>query len=127
MNGFQILALLVLGPASIWSLYSGARHGRRKQLLLTLVFGTALFFILRPGLATAAARFLGIGRGADLVTYLAALAVVGCYALIFTFERRIRIQITELTRAIALIELPTGLAGQPEKPVTLQPGPSPGA
>src|SRR5262249_34982668 len=105
MNGFQLLALIILGPACLWTLYAGARQNRPRQFLLCLVLGIALLLILRPNLATAVARFLGIGRGADLVTYFTALAVLGCYLLVFAFERRIRIQLTELTRAIAMMQL----------------------
>jgi len=106
MNGFQILALIILGPACIWSVYTGTRHRKPRQFIFTLVLAAALVLILRPDLATAAARLLGIGRGADLVSYLTALAVLGCYLAIFTLERRIRIQVTELTRTIALMQLP---------------------
>jgi len=112
MNGFQVVALIILGSACIWTVYAGTRHGRLRQFLLTLVLGTALFFILRPDFATVVARFLGIGRGADLVSYVTALAVLGCYSLIFVLERRIRIQLTELTRAIALMQQPANVTAE---------------
>jgi hypothetical protein len=127
MNAFQIFALITLGLACIWTLYAGVRHGRPTQFLLTLVLATALLFILRPDLATIVARFLGIGRGADLVSYLTALAVLGCYSLIFAFERRIRIQLTELSRAIALIQFRVDSSGERQTRATSEAGSLPPA
>jgi len=112
MNGFQVLALIVLAPACAWTLYVGLREHSRKVFFVSLTLGSALFFVLRPDAATRVANLLGIGRGADLVFYLTTLAVLRCYYLILSIERKIRIQITELTRTIALLQVsssaPTG-------------------
>src|SRR5262249_11335802 len=107
---------------SVWVLYVGIRQRRRKTLLLALTLGGALFFVLRPDAATRAANLLGIGRGADLVFYFTTLAVLGCYYLILSIERTMRIEITELPRAIALLRigLPAGHSGEERKPPDLE-------
>lgn len=119
MNGFQVVALIVLGPACIWMLYAAARHGSARQFVLGLALAVTLLFVLRPDLATRVANLLGIGRGADLVSYVSALGVLACFFLIVGVERRVRIQITELSRSIALLQLPRDLTN--ERPA---PGPS---
>jgi hypothetical protein len=127
MNPFQIIALSLLIPTAVWSLQAAIRHRRRRHFLLTPVLGIGIVFVIRPDIATRVANLLGIGRGADLVTYLTALAVLGCYFLILSLDRSIRLQITELTRAITLMQLPhapheqTDLASkiqQPQSPQT---------
>jgi len=112
MNGFQLVASLVLGPACVWSLYMGVRHRNRRQVVLGLILAGTLLLVHRPDLATRVANLLGIGRGADLVSYISALGVLGCFFLILGIDRRMRIQITELNRAIALLQLSGGFTNQ---------------
>jgi hypothetical protein len=105
MNRFQILALLALVPWSLWVLRAAFRRGRRRYLLGFAILIGAMVAVVDPDLTQRAAHWLGIGRGADLLIYLTALAVLACLFLILYVHRLLRLQITALTRQIALGQL----------------------
>lgn len=73
---------------------------RRAAGLLVVVVG--IITVLWPGLTTAAANAVGVGRGTDLVLYL--LVIVSAYWALATAQRIHRLQrdITVLTRELAL-------------------------
>lgn len=118
MTAFQIIA----SPASfLLAARSVVRVARRERPRITawlgvLVWTLAGLTVLSPELTTRIARLLGIGRGADLLIYLLALAFLSSW---FYFYRRLRSlsdSITALTRAIALERaksslLESGVAG----------------
>jgi small membrane protein len=98
-----IQALLLPVLASI--LFYAISQRRRSRLLsaammiITLVGGV---FVLFPGSTQAIANSVGIGRGADLVTYCFILVTL---VAVFNLHLRLRASaelITELARAIAL-------------------------
>ena len=84
--------------------------------------GTLL--ILRPGLTTSISSFLGIGRGADFVFYLA--VVSGLYALLALYRRvrHMEITLTELGREQAIRDATAPIApGLPGGGTDGSPGP----
>jgi hypothetical protein len=107
MNKFQIVALAVLSILSLWCLRGWLILGRRRMALGLPVFVAAGVAIAYPRSTQSVAEWLGIGRGTDLVVYLTAFAAIGCYFLTLYSHRRLRMQLTELTRQIALGSLPT--------------------
>ena len=74
----------------------------RISLFRSAVWLAALVFILFPEVLTQAALRLRIGRGADFLLYLLALAVpAGGFYLLHAIEKQ-RQQITQLVRALAV-------------------------
>lgn len=106
MNYFQIIGLgLSAGFALLVLLATlGGRLGRRSGtawLLLWLAAGTA---IARPQLTVVVARALGIDRGADLIFYLAILAMFVGFFFVFVRLRRLDEGLTRVVRHLAIDE-----------------------
>ncbi len=75
--------------------------------------------VLQPQIASRAASFVGVGRGSDLVVYL---AIVGLLILVFRLHvahDRLEKQLTELIRREALSSLPSVVSDseEPKPPV----------
>lgn len=104
MNTFQVILLAILVPGTFYCLHGWLSRRRRRLALAALVLTACGITMAVPSVTQRCAEFLGIGRGADLVSYLAALAVIGCYSLTLYSHRRLRLQITELTRQLALTQ-----------------------
>lgn len=104
MSNFQLIALPVMAVLIAWSLIRLLK-GRRPRwlqaasLVTWLVAGAAIF---RPELTSEVARFLGIGRGADLLSYVVALALLGSVFYLLNRIRQLEAQITTLVRELAL-------------------------
>jgi hypothetical protein len=58
--------------------------------------------LVRPEWTAAAARFLGIARGADLVFYCSILSAMVGFLLTYLRLRRLESEITRLVRELAL-------------------------
>jgi hypothetical protein len=106
VNAFQVFGAALAATMVLWTargLRRGGRLGRMRLawLVLWLAAGVA---ILRPELTTAVARRLGIGRGADLVMYLAILGGAAGFFLFYLRLVRIEGEITRLARHVALDE-----------------------
>ena len=69
---------------------------------LTCAVGIAL--VIRPDWSSEAARFVGVGRGADLILYLWTAISILVLANIHFRMRVLRAEITILTREVALLE-----------------------
>ena len=75
---------------------------RWSGLCWTVTWLTAAFFIAAPTFLTPVARWLGIGRGADLVFYSAVLAGLGIALYFYSRFRRLEVLVTGLIRREAL-------------------------
>ena len=93
----------------VWALFAfdavTLRGSARRMLMLeAALFFFASVFIAAPDFVTRVANRVGIGRGADLVSYMAAIWLVR-ESLV---HRRRRLedadQITKLVRAVAILE-----------------------
>ena len=106
MNLFQYLALPVTGGLLIWNLirFVRGKQSRVIALLGSLIWLVASIAILSPELTMRVAAFLGIGRGADLVLYLLAIAFLIAIFYIYQRFQRLESTITQLVRKIALME-----------------------
>ncbi len=104
MTIIQIVLVLfaIFGFAAAVSRYRRGGLSLRQLALWSLLWLGVVSVVLRPDIATIMARRLGVGRGADVVVYLALAAVF--YALfrmlarLEDYER----QLTRLTRELAL-------------------------
>lgn len=84
------------------------RVPRRWGILLVLAWTAAACLIAIPDATLVLAGWLGIGRGADLVMYLAVLG--GLFACYYFYDRyrRIEILLTELVRRDAIDRVEKG-------------------
>ena len=104
MTLFQIVALSVFGFLLIATLVAMGRHRvvARVGLACSVVWLAGAIAIAWPGVTIAVARFLGIGRGADLVLYLAILAMfIGFFAMYLRY-RKVEEEITKIVRELAI-------------------------
>ncbi len=118
MNPFQVLGLALTGLLGLFSLArllrSRARLADAAWLLLWLAAGAA---IARPEITVVVARLLGISRGADLVFYLAILAMLVGFFVLSGRLRRLEADVTRLVRHLALRDpSPPGREGRGSGP-----------
>lgn len=96
-----IVAVLVIAYFLIKST-SNTKNVALRRLLLVLFVVLALVSILFPDTTTTVARWVGVGRGTDLVLYLLVIAflsyAVVSYRRMNAFENRI----TDLARELAI-------------------------
>lgn len=104
MTTFQLVTLPLLGAMFVLTVVAAARKRVSSGvsvfwLLIWMGAGISIAFPDIPGLI---AKFLGIGRGADLVFYLAILFMFGAFFLVYLRFRRLDEQITRLVRHLAI-------------------------
>ena len=103
-TGFQTVMSAVIAAALgglLWRMLRG-RVRRREGLLYGTILLAAGVAILWPGSTSRVAHALGIGRGADLVLYLAVIAMLIGFWMIYLRVRQIRREITLLVRHVAI-------------------------
>ncbi|MDQ0277070.1 hypothetical protein QO003_001373 [Arthrobacter silviterrae] len=98
-----VLAVVVLSLALMRG-GSNAQHLAIRRLMLILFALVAAFSIFFPTVLTHVARFLGIGRGTDLVLYGLIVTVLVFMATTYQRFRNMEASITRLSRRIALDE-----------------------
>src|SRR5262249_18784246 len=106
MNPFQIVALIGLAALIVYCVRGWLMLGRRRMALAAPVFLAAGIAIARPRSIQFVANLGGIRRGTDLVDHLRAFAAMGCYFRTLYARGRLRMQIRELPRQLALAQLP---------------------
>lgn len=109
MNLFQMLALAIVVLFLALNLHSivRGRVSRRAALPGLAVWLCAALAIAWPESTAIVARKLGVQRGADLVSYLAAIAVIAGFTVVSLRLRRLSRSLTLLVReqALAQVEL----------------------
>jgi small membrane protein len=106
MNLFQDLSVLVLGSLLLreLTLLIRRRGPQRPRWFRSGAWLAAMIAIVRPDLVTAVARLLGIQRGADLVSYLAFLAMLATAFCGYSCYVRLQSQMTLLARTLAILQ-----------------------
>ena len=109
MNLFQILAVGVVAGLFCLSLAAMLRGWatRREGLAWAVVWLATGVAIARPGLTIVVAKALGIGRGADLVLYCTVIVMLVGFFMVYARLRRLRRDLTLLTRHLAIRDAPT--------------------
>jgi hypothetical protein len=120
MNGFQGLVLGLLVILAFATTRAALRGGVRKRVAvfwMLIWLGTGVG-VLWPRSTVLAARALGIGRGADLVLYCTAFAMLVGFFYIYTRFRKLDRQLTLLVRRLAVEHplLPSGTQGESSEP-----------
>ena len=104
MTLFQLIAVPL---AALLFLRSGVRFVRGEGHRLVAVLSMALWLaagitIAQPDLTNTLARFFGIGRGADLVSYFIALAFLASVVYFYHTYRKLNSDVTEIIRRLAI-------------------------
>jgi len=110
MTAFQWIALTALA-AAIVSEFVPRRHRTLSAPLRALrvaVLAAAGAAIARPDDVTRIAQLVGIGRGADIVLYVLALAFVGLSFYFYAQQVRLRRDLSALASHIALKDATRG-------------------
>jgi small membrane protein len=117
MNVFQGLVLMLFSLLSAVTLSAAIRGMIRKRIA---VFWLAIWTlgglaIIWPRSTMLIARYLGIGRGADLLLYLSVLLMLVGFFYVYGRFRRLDRQITLLVRRLAIehTELRSSIAPPP--------------
>jgi hypothetical protein len=99
---YLLLAAFAAALALTWRRARQGVIGRGAALAWSALWIAGAVVVLRPETASALARFLGVGRGADVIVYL---SLVGAFALIFRLFARLESlerKLTKLVRDLAL-------------------------
>lgn len=104
MNPFQIIALSVLAVLFILSVVAAARKWTSPGggLAWATVWLVATVVVADPDITYKLADPLGIKRGADLVVYCALLGMTIGFFMVYARLRRLRQDVTALTRHLAI-------------------------
>ena len=100
----QIVLVFAALAALAYFVRSGQNVGIRasKRLAFGLFVVVNIYAVLRPEDVTTLARFLGVGRGTDLVVYLLVVAFVFGMLNSYLRDREISQHLTNLARQIAI-------------------------
>ena len=114
MNGFQWIAETAIA-AAVASEFVPRRHtlSLRVRALRVVILAAAAAAIARPDDVTRVAHVFGIGRGADIVLYVLALAFVALSFYFYTQQLRLRRDLSALASQMALKEAKRGGTGLP--------------
>jgi len=106
MNLFQLIVTPLAIALFVRSLLNFFRrdHGRRVWLVAALTWLLSGLSVLRPDLTMLVAKYLGIGRGADLVLYVVAILFVASLFYYYGKFQSIESQMAELVRHLALTD-----------------------
>lgn len=99
-----IRVVLLLGlAASGWFIF--LRRNRLPLHIMTvfLLIAVAAIAVIFPNVTQRAALLVGVGRGADLVFYIAIVAVMFVLLHYYTKFVELQRQVTQLTRELAII------------------------
>lgn len=104
MNLFQVVgeSLLLAALLATWRGAATGRMPRRAALSWSLLWVSAAILLWQPELSSDVARFLGIRRGADLVSYIAILCSSVAFFVLYLRLRRIEAALTKVVRELAL-------------------------
>ena len=106
MSPIQIILLLALAGiiAKTFQNYQSDAISLREFFLWASLWGVGGALVVFPDAAQIAANFVGIGRGVDLVVYLALLALFIVLFYVLVRLERIERDITKIVRSLALTE-----------------------
>ena len=104
MTSFQWIAFAVLGVSFVITLALTVRRriAPRVGFAWGMLWIAAAVAIARPELTATIAKSLGIGRGTDLVLYVAILAMVFGFFAVYVRMRRIESDLTKIVRELAI-------------------------
>jgi hypothetical protein len=118
---FLVAALLVIAGVLVWAPQGAPHLAARRLLLLAFAAGAALS-VIYPGSWNRAARFVGVGRGTDLLLYCLIVAFLGFVVTTYIRFREVEERMTRLARRLALDEAERHVGEVPPAAPDEQPG-----
>jgi small membrane protein len=115
-----IRVLLLIGLAATgWLIF--LRRNRLPFHIMTvfLLIGAGAIAVLIPDTTQRVAELVGVGRGADLVTYIAIVVVMFVLLHYYTKFVELQRQVTELTRELAILRAEVDRVAPPAAAPTL--------
>jgi hypothetical protein len=104
---FQIILIVTLAGIAVYLVRSepSPRHQAIRRLLVLVALVAGVIVAIWPGLLSELARLVGIGRGVDLLFYLALVA--GLLYVVNEYKRSVQLTRanTQLAREIALVDV----------------------
>ncbi|HMC83966.1 MAG TPA: DUF2304 domain-containing protein [Chitinophagaceae bacterium] len=101
MTKFQVVGIASL----LFILISYLRKFRRPaidKIFIGLILAMGIFFVLYPEVTNQLAHFLGIGRGADMIFYLAILGFGYLALVLYSKIKKLEDQLTKIIRKQSL-------------------------
>jgi hypothetical protein len=95
-----ILMVVLVGVVLLY--FSRLRSKAVDGLIILLCFGCASLLVMRPNIATRIANLVGVGRGADLIVYLALPGLLMMIFLLFARTRDLNAKLTAVVREYAI-------------------------
>ncbi len=103
---FQIVLVIALAGIAVYLVRStpSPRHQAIRRLLVLVALVAGVVVVIWPGLLSALAGLVGVGRGVDLLFYLALVA--GLIYVVSEYKRSVEQTraMTQLARELALTE-----------------------
>jgi hypothetical protein len=94
--------LMALLAAAVLLYFSRLRSKAADGLIVLLCFGGASLLVMRPNIATRIAWMVGVGRGVDLIFYLALPGLLMLIFLLFARTRELNAKLTVAIREFAI-------------------------
>lgn len=106
MTIFQFLLIIGVALVALLAMrfLPGDRSLALKRIIAILFVVAAMLAIIFPGALTVVANFFGIGRGADLLLYVFIIASMVFAVATIRAKARSDDRVTQLARAVALME-----------------------
>ncbi|HEY4181725.1 MAG TPA: DUF2304 domain-containing protein [Kofleriaceae bacterium] len=113
----MLIRIILIGAmaATGWFVF---RRRHRLPIHIMLVFGlltVGALAVIFPLATTDVAHFLGVGRGTDLITYIAIVTVMFVLVHYYTKFVELQTQVTQLTRELAILRAEVDRVAPPEK------------
>jgi hypothetical protein len=97
------LLLLVLLAAGVAVYFRRFQSRLRDRLLVLAIVSGGAVLVFVPGWSIGIAHRLGVGRGVDLVIYLALVAICFVGIMLYSHVRTLEERLVRVTRALAIV------------------------
>ena len=117
MTAFQVILMLTFGGLLTGTAVAWRKAWASKPVLMAWggLWLIALAAICWPDATTRVATMLGTRRGADLLLYCTTVALLGGFFMMYVRLRRVRSDLTVLTRQFALMTVHERNGPQPDR------------
>ncbi len=101
---FQIFLIVfaLFALQKIWKQYRAEKVSQHWLRMWALLWGCVILVALWPATTDLIAQRVGVGRGADLIVYLAIIFLLYGFARIIATQEKQRQELTEIGRKIAI-------------------------
>jgi hypothetical protein len=98
------LVLIVFSIVIVLFYFQRLRSRLLDRAAFFLLVMVAVLMVLRPDWANNVANYLGVGRGADLVSYLGISGLAFLWLGLYTRQRDLDVRLTELARRLTILQ-----------------------